>query len=226
MRRFLCDTQAGRIHNDNQDRAMARTIAGLEDLCLIAVADGISSCAFGGSVANWLIHEHLAVDPIELHSDTSQEFQLRAYLESLHTLFREAWAEFPEMLCSGCCLSLATNFRGETHCFWVGDSPIFSTAIIDGQFRTEQVSIPDSPGGSVITDWFGGTSRFHLKHVQLFAPLAIVTITSDGANHDAQMLNATYQQHGFSQRVPEEVIREALLNPHADDVSIAAMELA
>ncbi len=225
MTRFLCDTHVGRIHHENQDRAIARTIVGAEDLSLIAVADGISSCPFGGSVANWVINEHVAIDSIELAAGVSQESQLRDYLEGLSTEFRKSWADFPEMLMSGCCLSLATHYRGETHCFWVGDSPIFSTAVIDGQYTTEQVSTPDSPGGSVINDWFGGTSRFRLKHIRLSSPCSIVTITSDGAKYDAPMLSTAYQQLGFCDRLSEEIVREALLDPHADDVSISAMQL-
>jgi len=123
-------------------------------------------------------------------------------------------------------LSLAVHRAPETHCFWVGDSPVYETVVLDGDYVTRLVSRPDSGSARhVITDWFGGTSPFQLKRVHLSTETSIVTITSDGAVHDADMLNDAYRRHGFSESVAEEVQNEALGNPAADDVSIVAMKI-
>ena len=190
---------------------------------LAVVADGISSCPFGGSVARWVVANHLAKDRITVRPGVKTEKLLRDYLIALNERFRDEFSDLPEMLASGACLSAAFHCRRETHCFWVGDSPIYETRRVDGRLETELVSHPDSAGENFVTDWFGGTSHFELKHIRLSAQAVICTITSDGAIHDADMLNATYKEHGFSQAVATMVCQDALSQPDADDVSIAAM---
>ena len=225
MPQFVCDSRTGRRHEENQDRVIARELSSDGESFLIAVADGISSCAFGGSVARWLIDQHLAKDGVSLQGDGDPDVLIWKYLQGLHTLFCDESSDIPEMLESGACLSLAVHLDGQTHAFWVGDSPIYQTSVEDNRYRTKLVSQPDSLGANGVTDWFGGTSPFELKHVQLSAQASIVTITSDGAIHNAEMLNDAYQQYGFSDLVAEEVCQEALKNPHADDVSIVAMNV-
>ena len=150
---------------------------------------------------------------------------LRKYFQDLHKQFCDEFSDIPEMFESGACLSLAVHVGRQSHAFWVGDSPIYETSVEGNRYLTKLVSQPDSLGTNGVTDWFGGTSPFRLKHVQLSAQASIVTITSDGAIHNAEMLDDAYEQHGFSDRVAEEVCQAALKNPRADDVSIVAMKL-
>jgi len=222
---FICDSRAGRIHAENQDCVIARPPSSDGGIFLIGVADGISSCPFGRSVARWLIEQHLGKDAFGWEPGVSPQEIVRRYLARLNACFRAEFADLPEMLESGACLSLAVHLAGETHGFWVGDSPIYETSIQGDRISTRLVSRSDSRSRTSITDWFGGTSRFDLKHVALPIETAIVTITSDGAVHDAKMLNAAYLRYGFADAVAEEVCTEALLNEHADDVSIVAMRL-
>lgn len=220
---FYANLIGGRIHEENQDCAVVRSPSADCSFSLAAVADGISSCPFGGSVARWVIAEHLAKDRILVCPGVKTEELLRGYLNSLNEKIREEFSDLPEMMASGACLSAAFHFGGETHCFWVGDSPIHETRHVDGHFRTALISRPDSADENHVTDWFGGTSHFELKHNRLSAQAVICTITSDGAIHDADMLNAAYDEHGFSQAVATILCQEALERPDADDVSIATM---
>ncbi len=225
MLRFLCETRTGRLHGENQDRVIAREIVDDGECFLIAVADGISKCPFGGSVARWLVNQHLAHDDISIPDVEFADLAVHTYLEQLHAEFRVEFSDVPEMLKSGACLSLAVHREGKTHAYWVGDSPIYETTRVNDRYSTRLVSKPDSSGVTGVTDFFGGTSPCQIKHVQLHPDTHIVTITSDGAIHDAHLLNRSYQLHGFSQRVADEVCQEAHANANADDVSIVAMRL-
>lgn len=222
---FLSLSHCGNIHDENQDYVVTRSPSGNCSLSLIAVADGISGCPLGKSVARWVTEFHLAKDDMLVTSPGEVQQQIHCYLASLQQLFRDEFSDLPEMFFSGTCLSVAVHFDGEIHCYWVGDSPIYETRRSTDGYSTRLVSSPDSLGTNGVTDWFGGTSPFVLKHERVEPDASIITITSDGAIHDAQMLDAALDKHGFSDCFVEEVCREALKNPRADDVSIAAMKL-
>ncbi len=226
MTEFIYETCKGRIHEENQDRVVARPRSQTSPFSLIAVADGISSCAFGGSVARWVVERHLATDDVPLLPDVDLETVFRNYLATLNEQFRVEFADLPEMLQSGACLSMAVNRADETHCFWVGDAPIYETQQRNGCYITRMISRPDALDERSVTDWFGGTSPFELKHVQVSREAEIVTITSDGAIHDAKMLNSAYEEFGFTHAVAEAVREESLRNPQADDVSLVAMRIS
>ncbi|MFO7904148.1 MAG: protein phosphatase 2C domain-containing protein [Planctomycetota bacterium] len=225
MTEFICETCKGRIHEENQDRVVARCPSEIFPFSLIAVADGISSCAFGGSVARWVVEQHVATDYIPLFPDVGTETVFRNYLATLNEQFRAEFADLPEMLESGACLSMAVNRANETHCLWVGDAPIYETKQQNGRYITKLISRPDVLDEKCVTDWFGGTSPFELKHVQLSRETEIVTITSDGVIHDANMLNSAYEELGFTHALAKAVQEESLRNPRADDVSIVAMKI-
>jgi hypothetical protein len=226
MSSFIHESHVGHVHAENQDRVLTRELCGDPTIDLVAVADGISRCAFGASVARWLIEMHLAEDDLAAFTEEGFGERMRQYLLSLNDLFRKEFADLTEMLESGASISLAAHCAGETHCFWVGDSPIYETVLRRGNYVTRQISAPDrAEGGNAITDWFGGTSPFNLKHVQPSPAASIITITSDGSVHGADMLSEAYRRFGFSQDVAEEVVREGLLNPEADDVSVVAMRI-
>jgi serine/threonine protein phosphatase PrpC len=223
---FISATTVGNSHRENQDRVLTRQVTGSPEMDIIAVSDGISCCPFGGSVARWIIETHLAADVIGPSAAESVEQVIREYLHGLNAMFRQEFDELEEMLHSGATLSLAVHCAGAIHCFWVGDSPIYATIGCDGGFATRRVSLPDSgSSGSMITDWFGGTSPFELKHTALPSSTSIVTITSDGAAHESETLNDAYSRLGFSQEVAEEVVRESRRNSIGDDASIVAMRV-
>lgn len=225
MPNFICETRKGKRHAENQDRALARASSDSCPASLIAVADGISGCPFGASVARWLVDEHLTQDAIPSSPDIDAKAQFQDYLMSLNEQFRSEFSDLDEMLESGSCLSIAFHLDSETHCFWVGDSPIYETRLADGHSETELISRPDSAGEHRVTDWFGGTSPFQLKHRLLSRDATICTITSDGAIVDAASLNKLYQEHGLQQEIASRICEESLMNPEADDVSIVAMKL-
>ncbi|MFO7901230.1 MAG: protein phosphatase 2C domain-containing protein [Planctomycetota bacterium] len=141
---LICETCKGRIHEENQDRVVARCPSENFPFSLIAVADGISSCAFGGSVARWVVEQHLSTDEISLPPDVDIETVFRNYLTTLNEQFRAEFADLPEMLESGACLSMAVNRANETHCFWVGDGPIYETKQQNGRYVTLQQLSPQA----------------------------------------------------------------------------------
>jgi len=228
---MISGTKIGRKHIlkhiENQDRILLREmeVAWSEDqLALIAVADGVSGCPFGGSVARWLIDRHLQCDGLFAVPKPSLAAQLQSYLSALYQQWLEEFADLPEMLESGSSLSIAVCFGDHADCLWVGDSPIFVSLPAEGGYTTRQVSQPDNTEDEcVLTDCFGAGHRFDLKHENVDLPEGgIVTIGSDGITYDEGLLNEVYPRLGFSQDVVAEVIDVATAATFSDDCSLVA----
>ncbi len=103
-------SQTGRKHVENQDRIVQRLLtdaAGQASGCLIAVVDGVSSSAFGASVARWLADEHLAKDPIADEPAIPLVAAIESYLAGLHREFVEEFEDLEPMFKSAASISLA-----------------------------------------------------------------------------------------------------------------------
>lgn len=59
---------------------------------LLVVVDGMSSSPFGGSVARWVVEQHLATDKIAFEAGLAADHALRVYLRQLHEQFHEEFA--------------------------------------------------------------------------------------------------------------------------------------
>lgn len=222
---LLSLSACGRKHRENQDRALARVISWEPTpLYLIAVADGISSCPYGASVARYIVERHLQTDVIFQHNGTPVGDQLRVYLTALHKGFHDEFADMEDMQASGASLSVAVLSGDTADCLWVGDSPIYISRKMSGGYATEMIMRPDK-NGNALTDHFGGAAPFALKHEHLqLSPGDILTLTSDGAVHDAELLSSAYAHHGFTTAVLNEVRDRAFRSPICDDTSVAACQ--
>ncbi len=215
----------GRKHKENQDRALARAMSwSPSPLYLLAVADGISSCRYGASVARYIVERHLQTDAIFQQGDKPIGDQLRAYLTALNRSFHDEFSDMEDMQASGASLSIAVLSVDTADCLWAGDSPIYISRQRAGGYDTEMILRPDKKDNA-LTDHFGGAAPFDLKHVRLTLRLGdILTITSDGAVHDADLLSDAYARHGFTAAVLDEIRDRAYRSPTCDDISVAACQ--
>lgn len=222
---LLSMSVGGRKHKENQDRAIARVIPwSPTPLYLLAVADGISSCRHGASVARYIIERHLQTDAIFDRGNLDVTNQLRDYLTALNRSFHEEFAEMEDMRDSGASLSVAVLGGWLADCLWAGDSPIYISRQRPNGYDTELILRPDVRNRA-LTDHFGGTAPFNLKHVRLTLQLGdILTITSDGAVHDADLLSDTYARCGFTPTVLREIRDLAYQSSTCDDVSVVSCQ--
>ena len=215
--KLITASRMGEKHTENQDRVLARRLN--ETSGLIAVADGMGGTPYGGSVARWLIENHLEVDELPLEPGRTASV-FRAYLETLSSQFRAEFFDLPEMLSSGATLSVVAFVERQAECFWVGDSPIFATT--GKTLQTRLISTLDRGSRAhVLTDWFGGRSPFDLKHASV-SNAAILTICSDGVVSDPGELNRMWSR-GFTQASADELVDRCVAVPGSDDASIAAV---
>jgi serine/threonine protein phosphatase PrpC len=220
---LLSFSAAGRRHEENQDRVLARIVEWSPGpLYLIAVADGVSQCSFGGSVANYIVERHLARDTIFRQGQGAPAVQLKQYLRQLNDGFYAEFSELDEMMASGATLSVALLQEDAADCFWAGDSPIYWSRPSSHGYLTRQISVPDRKG-SLLSDNFGAHAPFALKHEQVaIGPGDIVTIASDGVVHDAESLSEGYARLGFSEELLLEIKDIANRSRFSDDISVSA----
>ncbi len=106
----------------------------------------------------------------------------------------------------------------------MGDSPAFLTKRRGDGLQTGQVTTPHIVGHRIRC--FTGPTEPRFDHLAF--PLEagdIITILSDGAIHEATMLNEFYQREGFRQQLCDEVIALAIPKPASDDTSIVACQV-
>lgn len=213
-------------HDENQDRVFHRRLRREgRELALIGVADGISCCPCGGTVAAYAVERHLAKERIFSRAATPLAEQLGRYLEGLNAQFYAEFARAPEMLESGATLSVALLDGASAHCFWVGDSPIFAARRRGAHFEVSQISEPDLCG-RLLTDCFGAEAPFLLKHRKTaLRPGDAVVIASDGGVRDAATLAALLAAHGLTRRLLRAVKEEAGSALYFDDATIVLAEL-
>ena len=220
-------THVGRTHAENQDRILIRRLVnpdGGPDIHLLGVVDGVSGTRCGGSVARWLVEQHLTADPIFDGSGKDAFEQLHDYLLGLREKFRSEFAPLPDMLGSAAAMSMVCLCGECGVCFWVGDCPAFLTSGQGRKMVTVQLTIPDYDRISKgLTDWFGAYSAFNLKRKDFeMSPSDILTVTSDGAQCDEYVLNDLYRKNPVASETLQKVVDAALRHPRSDDVSIVA----
>jgi len=222
-------THVGRTHAENQDRILIRHMEnpkGGPAIHLLGVVDGVSGTRCGGSVARWLVEQHLAADPIFEETGKDVFDQLLAYLLGLREQFRSEFALIPDMLGSAAAMSVACLFGDRGVCFWVGDCPAFLTSKQGPKLATVQLTMPDHDrklGG--LTDWFGAFSPYNLKSKEFAMSSGdILTLTSDGAQCDEYVLNDLYRKNPVATETLQKVVDAALRHPKSDDVSIVASQ--
>ena len=216
-------SHVGRKHKENQDRALARTIPWTPaPLYLLVVADGISSCIYGGSVARFIVERHMAIDEIFHPEGLPIGENLKDYLVDLNNSFHNEFSDMEDMQASGASLSVAVVCGDAADCFWVGDSPIYISRQVPTGFESELILRPDKDG-KALTDHFGGAAPFNLKHRHLTMAVGdILTITSDGVVHDADLMSKSYARIGFNKMFLNEVKDRANRSEFSDDISLVA----
>jgi len=229
MANFTCMglTHVGRTHKENQDRILMRRLdnpAGGPDIHLLVVADGVGGTRFGGSVARWLVEEHLAIDPIFEENGKDVFDQFLAYLLGLREQFRSEFALMQDMLGSAAAMSVACLCGDRGVCFWVGDCPAFLSSQQGKKIATVQLTMPDHDRRSgSLTDWFGAFSPYNLKRKEFkMSPGDMLTLTSDGAQCDEYVLSDLYHRNPFIPDTFQKIVTAALRHPKSDDVSIVA----
>ena len=220
-------TQVGKTHADNQDEILIRKINRVDaphEIHLIGVADGISRCPYGGSVARWIMRKHLESAEVFPKGENDIGARFMTFIRGLHVKFLAEFADLPDMLSSGASLSLAVLWDDVAVCGWAGDCPIFLSVPLGRKLTTTQVSLPDIDRVShALTDCFGANLPFNFKVKELAVPHGgILTIASDGAQSDAFTLNDLYQKKSSNLTCLQTVIDAARKYPTCDDVSIVA----
>lgn len=213
---------------DNQDRVLCRPldVSGSQGV-LLSVADGISGCPYGGSVARWIVEQHLAKDAVAFPAGRDPADALRAYLEKINAEF---YAEantrgIDGFSDSGASLAVSLLHHSAADCFWAGDSPIFISRKTSSGYDTEMISTPDHGTGGQLTNCFGGGSPFDLRHRRLrLAHGDIITVASDGVAVDEYTLSHVYRTKAFTKAALDQMIRLSSRGQFWDDLSIAASQ--
>lgn len=222
-------THVGRTHAENQDRILMRRLVnpgGGPHIHLLGVVDGVSGTRCGGSVARWLVEQHLATDLIFDDSGKDAFDQFQDYLLGLREKFRSEFITMPDMLGSAAAMSMVCLCGDQGGCFWVGDCPAFLTSGKGKKMETVQLTVPDYDTVTRgLTDWFGAYSAFNLKRKYFgMSPSDILTVTSDGAQCDEYVLNDLYRKNPVAPETLQRVVEAALRHPRSDDVSIVASQ--
>ena len=209
-----------------QDRLLARILP-LNDGeagYLLAVADGITNCAFGGSVAKWVIDRHLAEDRIDFLENEDRANLFRDYLSALYATFQSEFSDMADMLMSGCCLVAMIVVRNKWVCCSVGDCPAFILTKAEKGFDGRQITRPhiDRFSGA-LTDCFGNHApcSYNVYEGEI-APGDVLVLTSDGAKLDEVSLSADLNQLGFTDQWLKEIAERAMCSRFWDDISVVA----
>jgi serine/threonine protein phosphatase PrpC len=210
----------------NQDRIVNRVIEQVPGIVgpvyFIAVADGVSQCSYGGSVARYVAERHLQTDSLFRNPEQQLAQQFISYIKDLAANFYAEFADIPEMLDSACTLSVAILYGDQADCLWVGDSPIFFSKADGNRYLTERVSVPDVLG-TKMTDCFGKHTPCSLKLRSLnIGPGDIITVASDGLKHDEQALSQVYEKIGFNSLLTAELVEAATHSRFYDDISVVS----
>jgi serine/threonine protein phosphatase PrpC len=199
------------------------TLADSRPLTLIAVADGISNCPYGGSVARYVVDRHLSRDTITLPGAGAAE-GLAGYLRALHDEFRREFADSPDMLASGCTVTAAALCGPILSYCWVGDSPLFVIRNTPKGWAARQLTRPDTDRLRVLTDCFGHGCPGVFKCGDLrLNPDDVVIAATDGACLDEFLLESSLAALEFSDAWLEELARPAQSARFHDDISIIAL---
>lgn len=214
--------------SENQDRLLVRSMPTLADsrpLTLIAVADGITNCAYGGSVARYVVERHMEQDDL---SQVSRDpvGGLVDYLRGLYDRFRAEFEDSPDMLASGCTVTAAVIQGTTLSCCWIGDSPLFVLQRPTRNWTAKQITRPDVDRMGVLTDCFGHGCRGSFKSAALsLNPGDIVVAATDGACLDESLLESSMDAGAFGESWLESLALPAQGARYHDDISIVALRL-
>ena len=214
---YLGKTQVGKRHAENEDCIVCREFEEAGGY-LIGVVDGASSAAFGGSLARWLAGRWLNDGiPISGAADVGDAFE--DYLYLLDREFRAEFDDLDEMLESYASFCVALFYGERVSIYWAGDSPAYLTTWRTG-CETVPLTQPHAIGHK-LTRHFGGRATFAPQcETRALDVGDVVTIVSDGAVHSAEAFVALFEEVGFGETAVQRVIDEALMDEHADDVSV------
>jgi len=232
-------TQAGRKREwverkSNEDRVLVRELdasAGGPAL-LVAVADGVSRCADGGAVAEWLIHERLAKDRFFSGDGAVPAEQCReifhGYLRGVHEAFLKRFQHDHDLLESACTLAGAVVFPTHACVFSCGDSAVFLLRREDNGHAGFTLTRPDRVfGTSMLTDCFSGLTAFavRVKTVEI-EPGDILLAVTDGLVPGPEEVAQRLDQGTFSQAWIDDLCADSRSCPGSDDIAIAAVRVA
>ena len=209
---------------ENQDRIFVRTWeqgGGL--MTLLGVADGVTNCPFGGSVARWVADKLLQPEYApDLAGDAGAA--IASMLVGIYREFQTEFADNADMLDSACTLSVAWMRPGALACAWVGDSPIFLLTPAAKGFHGEMLSRPDVDRTTrKLTDCFGRHAPGQFKSVvRPCSPGAVVVVASDGGQLDEASLAHTLHKSGFSRKWLDSLLEPVRKQPVYDDISVVA----
>ncbi|MFT5468355.1 MAG: serine/threonine protein phosphatase PrpC [Verrucomicrobiales bacterium] len=219
---------------ENEDRVLVREFTAEETrrggpATLIAVADGVSRCADGGAVAEWILHERLAKDiPFE-SANTPILDQFRKYLLEIHKQFMGEFQSNLDIFESGCTLCAVLAYGNKAAAYWAGDSPIyhFQPGKTSDRMRVRQLTIPDKdPFTGALTDCFSGLTPFAVKQAGLnIAQGDIVVAASDGLAFDGDDLVTTIHKLGYNEEWMTEICNLSYDQPYSDDISLAGFRV-
>ena len=205
-----CGSQKGEKHAENQDSIGVRELPGSRRI--LVVADGISSHAYGGSVARWIVEKHLIVDSIPESLDH--------YLATLHRSFQSDFEDIDDMLASGASLSIADIFRDSAEIYWAGDSPVYHTRL-ERSPSTSLIAEPHSGAGGALTKCFIGSRPFAPSYKRLeLLPGDVLTLASDGFVIDESSLSYEVSTGGLCQASIDAMLESSVAAAGSDDASV------
>jgi serine/threonine protein phosphatase PrpC len=213
--------KGGGCSAENQDCGLARVLLeGNSEALLLAVADGVSRCPHGAEIAQYLIEQHLALDPIFEAGSRPLPGQLRRYLRGLNRGYYEEFEHNPEMLDSACTLSAVLIQEEVVHCVWVGDSPVYLARKTEDRYQTTQITIPDL-SGRLLIDCFGAYAPFRLKQERVRLSVGdIIVVASDGVASGPEKFGALLNLHGPTTELLEAVKAKARSHEFYDDATL------
>ena len=233
----LSHTRAGakRVYvpqKKNEDRVLVREFSPAETglpspSVLITVADGVSRCADGGAVAQWILHDRIENDIIFNPAEGALLKQFHTYLGKIHREFLEQFRSDMEMLESGCTFSAVLVVGDDAAAYWAGDSPIYHFKQDGDHFKSRTVSIADKdPFSGALTDCFSGVTPFSVKQAGIRAnPGDILIAVSDGVAYDGEDLARMVAQRGFTEEWLDTVCQLSFEVPLSDDITLTAVKL-
>ena len=234
----LSRTRAGakRLHIpqvENEDRVLVREFSSSEirregTATMVAVADGVSRCADGGGVAEWLLNERLAKDVPFRSANEELPNQFRSYLLEVHRQFIGQFSGNNDMIESGCTLSVVLVCGMHAAAYWSGDSPAYHLQSREGErLHVRGLTIADKdPFTGALTDCFSGLTPFAVKQAGFkLNPGDIVVTASDGLAFDGEDLVRYLEQYGFTEAWVDEIFERSYNQPFSDDISISALKV-
>jgi len=227
-------TLAGRKRNlsarpTNEDRVLVRSFNADQGgpAILIAVSDGVSRCADGGAVAQWLVHDRLGNDDFLTNGEPDLRRSVETYLKGVHQDFLDQFDGNVDMMESAATLAGVVVRNGKACVFWSGDSPIYLLRKREGKLEGKTLSSPDKIHGTpMLTDCFSGVTAFAFRMVALQVhPGDFLICATDGLVPEAEELAESLSDTPFSRAWAENICTYSYNFPGSDDIGVAAVRI-